>query len=48
MEPELVDWDIALLLELIRPLSSVLVLDVLPFRSDTLLEQMIIRLECEF
>lgn len=48
MKPELVDWDRTLLLELIGPFSSVLVLDILPFWSNALLEEMVIGFESKF
>lgn len=48
MEPELVDRDAALVLELVRPLSAVLVLDVLPFWSDAFLKEMVVGFEGEF
>lgn len=47
MQPDLVDVDIALLLELVRPLATVLVLGILPLGADALLEEMIIGLESE-
>jgi hypothetical protein len=48
VEPELVDRDAALVLELVRPFSTVLVLDVLPFGSDAFLEEMVVGFEGEF
>jgi hypothetical protein len=48
VEPELVDRDAALVLELVRPLSAVLVLDVLPFWSDAFLKEMVVGFEGEF
>jgi hypothetical protein len=48
VKPELVDRDAALVLELIRPLPAVLVLGILPFWSDTFLEEMVIGFEGEF
>jgi hypothetical protein len=48
VEPELVNWDVALLLELVRPLAAVLVLDILPFGADAFLEEMVIGLEGQF
>jgi hypothetical protein len=47
MEPELVDRDAALVLELVRPLSAVLVLGILPFWSDAFLEEVVIGFEGE-
>lgn len=48
MEPELIDWDVALLLELVGPLSTVLVLLILPFGSDAFLEEVVVGFEGEF
>lgn len=48
MKPEIIDGDVSLLLELVRPLSTVLVLDILPFWANTFLEEMVIGLEGEF
>lgn len=48
MKPELIDRNVALLLELVRPLSTVLVLLILPFRSNAFLEEMIVGLEGQF
>ena len=48
MEPELINWDVALLLELVGPLSTVLVLLILPFRSNAFLEEVVVGFEGEF
>jgi hypothetical protein len=48
MEPEFVDRDAALVLELVRPLPAVLILGILPFWSDAFLEQVVIGFEGEF
>ena len=48
VQPELVNVDVALFFEAVRPLAAVLVLDVLPFGTDVLLEKVVIRLESEF
>jgi hypothetical protein len=48
VEPEFVDWDVALLLELVRPLAAVFVLDILPFGADAFFEQVVIGLEGQF
>lgn len=47
VEPDVVDWHAALVLELIRPLATVLVLSILPLRPDALLEQVVIGLQGE-
>lgn len=47
VQPEGVDVDCLLFLELESPLSSVLVLLVFPLGSDALLEQVVVGLECE-
>lgn len=47
VQPQLVDVDAALVLELVRPLATVLVLGVLPFGSHTSLEEVVIGLESE-
>lgn len=47
VEPKLVDVDGLLVLELESPLSTVLVLRVFPFWTDTLLEEMVIRFLCK-
>ncbi len=47
VQPDIVDWDAALVLELIRPLSTVLVLWVLPLWLCALLEEMVVGLKCE-
>ncbi len=47
MEPQLVNGDIALLLELIGPFSTVLVLNILPFWSYAFLEEMVVGFEGE-
>lgn len=48
MQPELIDVDRPLVLELERPLAAVLVLGILPLRTHTLLEEVVIRLEGKF
>lgn len=45
MQPDIVDWDVALVLELVGPLATVLILDILPLRSYAFLEKMVVRLE---
>jgi hypothetical protein len=45
MQPDIIDWDAALVLELVRPLATVLVLDILPLWPYAFLEKMIVRLE---
>jgi hypothetical protein len=47
MQPEVVNIDRLLVFELECPLSTVLVLLVLPFRLDALLEEMVVRLDGE-
>lgn len=47
VEPDVVDWHATLVLELIRPLPTVLVLSILPLRSDALLEQVVVGLQGE-
>lgn len=42
MEPEVIDLDVALLFELIRPFATVLVLLIFPFWSDMFLEEMVV------
>jgi len=46
VEPELIDVDELLVLELVGPFAAMLVLLVLPFWSDTFLEEMVVRLDC--
>ena len=48
VQPEVVDRDGALVLELVRPLAAVLVLRVLPLRSYALLEEVVVGLEAQF
>lgn len=48
VQPEVVNRDRALVLELVGPLATVLVLRVLPFRSYALLEEMVVGLEAKF
>jgi hypothetical protein len=48
MEPELVDRDVALLLELVGPFAAVLVLDILPFGANAFLEEVVVGLEGQF
>lgn len=45
VQPQVVDVDVALLLELVAPLAAVLVLRVLPLGPHALLEQVVVRLE---
>jgi hypothetical protein len=45
VQPELVDVDTTLVLELVGPFSSVLVLDIFPLGTDTLLEKVVVGLE---
>lgn len=45
VQPEVIDGDGALLLERVRPFSAVLVLLVLPLRSDAGLEQVVVGFE---
>lgn len=45
MKPELVDRDVTLLSEGVRPLSAVLILHILPFWPNTLFEEMVVRFE---
>ena len=47
MQPDLVNVDTALLLELVGPLATMLVLGVLPLGADALLEKMVVGLESE-
>lgn len=47
MQPKLVDRNISLLLELVGPLSTVLVLNILPFWSDSSLEKMVVGFESQ-
>jgi hypothetical protein len=47
MQPDLVNVDTALLLELVRPLATVLVLGILPLGAHALLEEVVIGLESE-
>ena len=48
VEPELIDRDVALLLELIGPLSAVLVLLILPFWPNAFLEEVVVGFKSEF
>lgn len=48
VQPQSVDVDGLLLLELESPLATVLVLRVFPLRADTLLEEVVVGLEGEF
>jgi hypothetical protein len=48
VEPKLVDRDASLVLELVRPLSAVLVLDILPFWADAFLKEMVVGFKGEF
>lgn len=45
VEPELVDRDVALFAEGVRPFSSVLVLDVFPFGTDAFFEKVVVGFE---
>lgn len=45
VQPDIVDGNVALLLEAVGPLATVLVLGVLPFWSHALLEKMVVRLQ---
>jgi len=47
MQPKLVDVDGTLLLELVRPFSTMFVLGILPFGSYSLLEEMVVGLESQ-
>ena len=47
VQPNVVNGDAALLLELVGPLAAVLVLHILPFGADALLEQVVVGLEGE-
>lgn len=48
VQPEIVNRDRALVLELVGPLATVLVLRVFPFRSYALLEEVVVGLEAKF
>lgn len=48
VQPQVIDGDGAFVLELVRPLATVLVLRVLPFRSYALLEEVVVGLEAKF
>jgi hypothetical protein len=48
VEPQLVDGDEFLLLELVGPLSTVLILLVFPFGADAFFEEVVIGFESEF
>lgn len=48
MKPQVVDGDGALVAELEGPLSTMLVLRIFPFRSDTLFEEVIVCFQAEF
>lgn len=45
MKPHVVDRNVALVLELVRPFATVLVLDILPFWSHPFFEEMIVGLQ---
>jgi hypothetical protein len=47
VEPELIDWDVTLLLELVGPFSTVFILLILPLRSNAFFEEMIVGFEGE-
>jgi hypothetical protein len=44
MKPDVVNCDAALVLELVRPFSTVFILDILPFWSYSFFEEMIVGL----
>jgi hypothetical protein len=46
VEPKLIDVDAALVLEAVRPLATMLVLGILPLGPHTLLEEVVVGLEC--
>jgi hypothetical protein len=48
VQPQLVDGDGPLVLELVRPLAAMLVLRILPLRSYAFLEEVVVSLEAEF
>jgi hypothetical protein len=48
VEPQLIDGDIALLLELIGPLSAMLVLLIFPLGANAFFEEVVVGLEGEF
>lgn len=48
VQPQIIDWNRALVLELVRPLATVLVLRVFPLRSYALFEEMVVGLEAQF
>jgi hypothetical protein len=48
VKPEIIDGDTALLAEGVGPLSTMLVLLILPFRADAFFEKVIIGFESEF
>lgn len=47
MQPQLVDANRRLVLELESPFSTVLVLNIFPLRAHTRFEKMVVGLECE-
>ena len=47
MEPKFIDGNVARLLELIRPLPAMLVLNIFPFRSNAFFEKVVIGLESQ-
>jgi hypothetical protein len=47
VEPERIDVDCLLVLELEGPLATVLVLAIFPFGADALFEEMVVGLECQ-
>lgn len=47
VKPELVNGDVTLLLELVRPLATMLVLGVLPLGANASLEEMVVGLESQ-
>jgi hypothetical protein len=48
VEPEFVDRNVLLILELVGPFSTVLILLILPFRPNTFLEKVVVGLEGQF
>ena len=47
MQPEIINVDAALVLEAVRPLAAMLVLGVLPFRANLLLEEVVVGFHSE-
>ena len=46
-EPQIINIDSLLILELERPLAAMLVLRILPFRANTTLKEMVVGFECK-